>query len=70
MIRQQPFVPFRLYLSDSQVFDVRHQEMAWVGREAALLGLLNIDGYLDRAERIALAHIVRLEPIHGVSAAE
>ncbi len=63
MLRQQPFVPFRIHLSDSRVFDVRHREMVWVGHQAAIVGIFGLDGYLDRQETIALAHVVSLEPI-------
>ena len=66
-VKQQPFVPFRIHLSDSRVFDVRHREMVWVSHQAAIVGLLASDGYLDRSEIIALDHIVSLEPLPAVS---
>ena len=69
MLMQQPFAPFRIHLSDGRVFDVRHREMVWVGHSVALVGLFALDGYLDRSEMIALAHIVSLEPIHAASSA-
>jgi hypothetical protein len=69
MLLQQPFVPFRIRLSDGRVFDVRHREMVWVGHAVALVGVFALDGYLDRNEMIALAHIVSLEPIHATSSA-
>lgn len=67
MARHQPFVPFRIHLSDSRVFDVRHREMIWVGHFAAYVGLFDISGYLDRSEIISLSHIVSLEPLPAVS---
>ncbi len=67
MLKRQPFVPFRIHLSDSRVFDVRHREMVWVGHEVAIVGILAIDGYLDDHEIIALAHIVSLEPLPAVA---
>lgn len=69
MLRQQPFVPFRIHLSDTRVFDVRHREMIWVGPEIAIVGLFAPGGYLDRSEMISLAHIVSLEPIPAASPA-
>lgn len=69
MLMQQPFAPFRIHLSDSRVFDVRHREMVWVSRHVAVVGIFAPDGYLDRSETIALVHIVGLEPIHAVSSA-
>ncbi|MGH7225894.1 MAG: hypothetical protein ACRELF_21960, partial [Gemmataceae bacterium] len=61
MLRRQPFFPFRIHLSDSRVFDVRHREMVWVGHQVAIVGILAIDGYLDDHEIIAHSHIVSLE---------
>lgn len=69
MLMQQPFVPFRIHLSDGRVFDVRHREMVWVGRHTAVVGMFAPDGYLDRNETIALVHMVSLEPIPAVSSA-
>jgi hypothetical protein len=66
---QQPFVPFRIHLSDGRVFDVRHREMVWVGRHMAMVGIFGVDGYLDRHETIALIHIVSLEPLLAASQA-
>jgi len=66
-VRQQPFVPFRIHLSDTRVFDVRHREMIWVGLEVAYVGLFGISGYLDRSEIIAISHIVSLEPLPAAS---
>jgi len=63
MLMHQPFAPFRIHLSDGRMFDVRHREMVWVGHRVALVGIFGLDGYLDRDERIALAHVVSLEPI-------
>jgi hypothetical protein len=61
MLRQQPFIPFRIHLSDGRLFDVRHREMVWVGRHVAVMGIFGPDGYLDRHETIALVHVVSLE---------
>jgi hypothetical protein len=63
MLMQQPFVPFRIHLSDGRIFDVRHREMVWVGRRVAVVGVFSPDGYLDRHETVAFVHVVSLEPI-------
>jgi hypothetical protein len=69
LLMQQPFVPFRVHLSDGRLFDVRHREMVWVGRHVAVVGIFSPDGYLDRHETIALVHIVSLEPIQTAAQA-
>lgn len=38
LVRRQPFQPLRLSLSNGQVYEVRHPELAMVGRSTLLLG--------------------------------
>lgn len=39
LLNAQPFVPFRLYLSDGTTVDVRHRELAVAGRRSVWIGL-------------------------------
>ena len=63
-LRQRPFVPFRLRMSDGKAYDVRHPEMLMVSRTIIALAI-----HRPRArqpEAIVLCdpvHIIRLEPM-------
>jgi hypothetical protein len=66
MVRQRPFHPFRIHVSDGTVYEIRHPEMMVVGRSKALV-FFPPEGLplpaLDRYEAVALLHITRLEPV-------
>lgn len=68
LLRQTPFEPFRLFLSDGAVFEVRHPELAMVGRSTVLIGLAapgSSEPVFDRFVNCSLMHITRTEPING-----
>ncbi len=64
-LRQRPFLPFRLRMSDGAAFEVRHSEMILVSRTIIAVGI-----HKPRArqpEAIVLCdpvHIIRIEPLH------
>jgi len=69
-LRQRPFQPFRLHVTDGSAFDIRHPEMLMVMRQSAVVGMLETgqngnsdDRYprIDRSTNIALFHLTRLE---------
>jgi hypothetical protein len=66
MLRHRPFQPFRIYVSDGTVYEIRHPEMMLVGRTKALV-FFPPEGLplpaLDHYEAVALLHITRLEPV-------
>jgi hypothetical protein len=68
VLRQQPFEPFRLVMTDGAGYEIRHPDLLWVGRSTAMVGLTGEPGqtFYERAVKVALLHIVRLEPL-GVS---
>jgi hypothetical protein len=65
-LRKQPFEPFRIYLTDGKVYDVRHPELVLPGRRSFIVGFTG-KGYddlvYDRYETVALVHVVRFEPM-------
>jgi hypothetical protein len=66
VLRRQPFQPFRVHLSNGQTFEIRHPELALVGRSTMVIGLPAPDlppTTYDLFEIIALMHINRLEPL-------
>jgi hypothetical protein len=64
LLKQQPFHPFRLHLSNGRSFDVRHPELAMVGVSAVLIGApaagLSKPVFADY-DVVALAHINNVE---------
>ncbi len=57
-----PFVPFRLHLSDGRAIQVDDRDFMWVFRNRVHVATPSGEGRpLDREERIALMHIVSVE---------
>jgi hypothetical protein len=63
--RRQPFLPFRVVMTDGAVFDIRHPDLIWVGRRSAMIGLTGQPGqeFYERSVQVDLLHVIRLEPI-------
>ncbi len=60
----QPFVPFRLSLSDGGAVEVRHPETVSVDRRFAVIGLLDptaTDTLFDRWAVVWYMHVTRVE---------
>ncbi len=68
LVRARPFRPFRIHLSDGQQFEVRHPELAMVGRGVVIVGIPakeGPEGTFDRAVHCALLHITTTELLDG-----
>jgi hypothetical protein len=66
-LRMRPFHPFRVYMTDGSIYDVRHPELMMLGRRMATIGLAHdpAQTVFDRSVDIDLFHIVRMEFIEG-----
>jgi hypothetical protein len=68
LLRAQPFVPFRIHMTDGKFYDIFHPEAVMLFRTRAIIGLRpdpkNI--YYNQTEQIALLHVVRTSPIPAV----
>ena len=67
-LSRRPFQPFRICLSDGRSFDVRHPELAMVGRSTVIVGIPDPSAeepIYDRSIDCALIHITSLEAING-----
>jgi hypothetical protein len=64
-IKQRPFEPFRVVMSDGVGYDIHHPDLLLVGQRTAVVGLVAdpAHDFYDRTIKIDLAHIIRLEPI-------
>lgn len=68
MLLAQPFIPFRIHLTDGMHYDVRHPELVKVERSKATVFFHRNENPLDlvlRKEAVALLHINRLEPLEA-----
>jgi hypothetical protein len=52
-------------MTDGIGYEIRHPDLLWVGRSTAMVGLTGEPGqtFYERAVKVALLHIVRLEPL-------
>jgi hypothetical protein len=70
VVRARPFVPFRMYMSDGTVYEVRHPELVIVTLGTAFVGYPDPSqpGLSARVDIVSLRHIVRLEFIEQPAA--
>ena len=64
-LRQRPFRPFRITLTDGRSYEIRHPELVAVGRSTIFLGFPAPDDpepVYDRYAIISLLHIMQVEP--------
>ena len=64
LLYAQPFVPFRLVLSDGGFVDVRHREMVTAGRRYAVIGIPDPkqpDAPFDKHAVVWYMHVTRAE---------
>ena len=68
-LRQQPFQPFRIVLTDGVGYDVRHPELLFVGQRTAFVGLTGDAAqiFFERTVRVDLLHVSRIEPLEHTS---
>jgi hypothetical protein len=64
-VRQRPFSPFRLVLTEGTGYDVRHPEQIMVARDSAVLGVPGEpdQDFFETTVLVDLLHVVRLEPL-------
>ncbi len=65
-LRERPFQPFRITLTEGRTLDIRHPEMVLAGRRSTVIGLPapgETEPLYDRRMTVDLLHIVSLEPL-------
>jgi hypothetical protein len=67
MLRAQPFVPFRMHVSEGMVYEIRHPEMVIVMAAAAIVAFPDPanEALASGWELVDLRHLIRLEPIRS-----
>ena len=67
-LQRQPFQPFRITLTDGRAYEVRHPEMAMVGRSSLVIGLPapgDAEPVYDRFVTVSLLHVMQMEPLEA-----
>jgi len=67
-VRQQPFQPFRVTLTDGRAYEVRHPELVAVGRSSLFIGFPRPDDpepVYDHYVVVSLLHVMQLQPVDG-----
>jgi hypothetical protein len=65
-VKQRPFVPFRLVLTEGTSYEVRHPEQIMVARDSIVIGVPSENDQEDFFDTTVLAdlfHVVKLEPL-------
>ena len=64
-IRRNPFLPFRMHLTNGRMFEVYHPELVMIGVRSTALGIpaSGDPGLWDRLIEIDNLHITHLEPL-------
>jgi len=64
---RQPFIPFRIHLSNGRHFDIRHPDFVWVLKTRVEIGLADDPNSStpDRAEFVSLLHVVSVEELQA-----
>jgi hypothetical protein len=64
----EPFIPFRIHMTDSRSLDVTHPDQVMVTRTTALVGVGRDPekGIVDHVEHCSLLHIVGIEELKRV----
>jgi hypothetical protein len=65
LLREQPFQPFRILLSNGNSYDIRHPELVSVGRTRLFIGIPAAESpsYFDDWALVALVHINDVRPL-------
>lgn len=72
LLRQKPFQPVRLTLTDGRTYDVFHPEMLMIGRSTIAIGIPKRNGpdpIYDRLITVSLLHIMQIEPLESTPSA-
>lgn len=71
ILRQNPFEPFRLVMTDCAGYEIRHPDLLWIGQRSAMVGMTGQPGqaFYERAIRVDLLHVIRVEPLEALPSA-
>jgi len=64
-LRERPFRPLRLIVSEGLRYDIIHPDLVWVGQRDLMIGSPSPDNpqLYDRVSRVAIVHLVGMEDL-------
>jgi hypothetical protein len=65
-LQHKPFQPFRLTLTDGRTYEIRHPELAMVGRSSVAVGVPapgDPNPVYDHLVTVSLLHVMQVEPM-------
>jgi hypothetical protein len=63
-VREQPFTPFRVVVSEGASYEVRHPDQIMVRRDSAVIGLPSDDeDFMDNSVVVDLMYVISLDSI-------
>jgi len=64
-LREKPFRPLRLIVSEGRQYDIHHPDLVFVGQRDLMIGFPSPDRptVYDQVIRVALVHLVGIEEI-------
>jgi hypothetical protein len=64
-LRQRPFQPLRIIVSEGPKYDIHHPDLVLIGRHDLMIGSPSSEyqSIYDRVTRVALVHVVALEEL-------
>jgi hypothetical protein len=70
-LRQRPFVPLRIRVSEGLQYDIFHPDLVLVGRRDLTIGFPGSENpaIYDQVTRVALVHVVALEDLAAPASA-
>ncbi|MFL5244887.1 MAG: hypothetical protein ACJ8FY_22525 [Gemmataceae bacterium] len=68
-LREKPFRPLRIIVSEGLRYDIRHPDLVFVGSRDIMVGSPSAENptVYDKVTRVALVHIVALEDLPSPS---
>lgn len=63
-LKQRPFAPFRLIVSEGANYEIRHPEQVILARDSVTIGVPSeSEEFYETTVLVDLLHVIRLEPI-------
>lgn len=69
-MRQRPFAPFRVIVSEGATYEIRHPEQLMVATDSVVIGVpsdevdvTDDEDFISTTVLVDLIHVVRVEPI-------
>jgi hypothetical protein len=65
LLKRQPFIPFRIYLTDGKTYDITHPELVFLVKHyfEVAVGFDPLSGIPEKVDRCSMLHIVRTEDL-------